>query len=149
RKKRETSTGNTQSHQSRRTGETAVPPQSTRARAPAPTTLLLIYVRVLGVDYAFVFLGFTVAAGLLAASAATRPSASARRRCLRLRRLVHLLGKLVRSLRQSLPRAVHLRFVVRLEYLLRIGDCVFHVSAVGAGNFVSLLLQHLLNLINH
>src|SRR5262249_14187516 len=53
--------------------------------APYPLPLFFIHIHVLGIDHAFVFLGFTVAAGGLAGTAA-RPSASTRRRSLRLRR---------------------------------------------------------------
>src|SRR5215475_12003194 len=84
------------------------------------SSLFLIYIHILGIDYAFVFLGLTVAARLTGAAACVR--ASTRRRSLRLRRLVHLLSQLVRGLSQSLPCAVHLRLVIRLERLLCIGN---------------------------
>src|SRR6202030_3397920 len=112
-------------------------------------SLLLVYIYVLGIDYAFVLLGFTVAARLRSAGTAARARVSTRRRGLRLRRFVHLLRQFVRSLGQGLACTVHLRLVVRLQRLLRVGQRVFHLAAFGAGNFVSLLFQHLLNLVNH
>src|SRR5207245_7263452 len=108
---------------------------------PSPTRSLLIYVHVLRVDDAFVFFGFTVAAGCSACPSSRR--STARRRSLCLRRLVHLLGQFVRSRSQRLARFVHLSLVIRLERLLRVGDRVFHVATIGDVGRVSFLFSPL------
>src|ERR1700722_5885883 len=73
--------------------------------------LLVLHVHVLGVDHAFVFLlALAVAAGV-AACGCTRSWTCPRRR---LRRFIHLLGQLMRSLGQRLARLVHGCLIVRL-----------------------------------
>ena len=56
----------------------------------------------------------------------------------RLRRLVHLLGQLVRSLGQRFARLVHARLVVRLQRLLGIGQRVLNLAAFGARDLIAL-----------
>src|SRR5579884_799991 len=112
------------------------------------TALLFVFdVHVLGVDYAFVFLltRRAVDTGLRARACARTGLGSA----LRLSSLVHLLSEFVRSLGQVLAGAVHLRFVIGLERLLRIRQRVFDVAAFGARDLVAVLLQHLLDVVDH
>src|SRR5206468_5446775 len=112
------------------------------------TALFLVFnIYVLGVDHALIFLSLAIAARLwTSASFWRRTRASARTR---LSSLVHLLGQLMRGLGQRFTSAIHLRFVVRLECFLRVGQRVLHLSAFGAGDLVTRLTQHFLDLVDH
>src|SRR6266576_6553031 len=120
---------------------------ATSLRMTIPDSLLLVLdVDVLSINYAFVFLGLAVA-GTRAWRWAC--AGCALRSALRLSSLVHLLGQLVRGSGQSFAGLIHLRFVVRLQGFLGIGERVFDVAAFGAGDLVAVLLQHLLDVVDH
>src|SRR5271156_358845 len=110
----------------------------------SPFLLLVFYVDILRVDDAFVFLRVAIRR-----TVCCRSRTSSRRALRRLRCFVHLLGQLVRSLRQRLASFVHRGFVVRLQRFLRIGDSVFNVATLRAGDFIALLAQHLLDSVHH
>src|SRR3954454_20329307 len=116
----------------------------------AGSLLLVFNVHVLGVNNAFVLLLPRAVRTWL--SAGSRRWACARTRlrsACRLSGLVHLLRQLVRGGGQGLARPVHLRLVIGLERLLGVGQSVFDVAAFGAGDLVTVLLQHLLDVVNH
>src|SRR5579872_1220910 len=110
--------------------------------------LLVFYVYVLGVDYAFVFLLTASAVGARLWACAWR-WAGARSSACGLSGFVHLLGQLVRGGGEVLAGLIHLRLVVGLERFLRIGQRVFDVATFGAGDLVAVLFQHLLDVVDH
>src|SRR5438445_11587737 len=111
------------------------------------TSIFLFFnIYVLGVDHAFIFLGLTIAARLRACFCSWRWTCASGRA--RLSRLVHLLGQLMRGLGQRFPSAIHLPFVVGLECFLRVGQRVLPLSAFGAGDLVTRLTQHFLDLVD-
>src|SRR5208282_5661917 len=110
--------------------------------------LLVFHVHVLSVDHTFIFLlTAAVAARSRTVTRTTRPST--RRRTLRLRRLVHLLSQLVRSLGEGLARLIHLRLVVRFQRLLGICQRVLYIATLRTGDLVPVLAQHFLDAVNH
>src|SRR5579864_7426325 len=126
------------------------PLRQAQGRARKTPSLLVFDVYVLGVDYAFVFLltASAVRAGLRARACIWR-GACARGSALRLSGFVHLLGQLVRGGGQGLASLVHLRLLVGLKRFLGIGQRVFDVATFGAGDLVAVLLEHLLDVVNH
>src|SRR5581483_8220111 len=108
-------------------------------------SLLVFYVDVLGVDHAFIFLGLTVTARLAVALS----GASARTWLRSLRRFIHLLGQLMRSLGQGLASLIHLALVVRLQSLLGVSQSIFNVAALRTRDLVAMFFQHLFDVVDH
>src|SRR5271166_6382581 len=107
--------------------------------------LFVLYIHVLRINDAFVFLGVAV-------RRSSRPFARPCARRCALRRLgcfVHLLGKFVRSLSQLLAGLVHGRLVAAFQRFLGVGNRVLDIAAFRAGDFIALLAQHLLDSVDH
>src|SRR5208283_1979193 len=116
------------------------------AHARETPSLLVFDVHVLSVDYAFVFL-------LTMTVVARRRACAWSRTCpwsaCRLRSLIHLLRQLMRGRRQLLSRRIHRWLVAAFDSLLRVRQRVLNIAALGAGDFVAMFFQHLLDVVNH
>src|SRR5690348_14474486 len=119
------------------------------ASLPSSKLVLRLDVDVFGVDHAFVLLGFLpgrrtgVGGGAAAGEATTLRSSTG------LSRFVHRLRQLVRSLREPLARRIHGARIGSFQCLFGIGQCRLYIGALAARDLVSVLLQHLLDLVNH
>src|SRR5579872_4958297 len=124
--------------------------QAESERRRADSLFFVFHVDVLCVDHSLVLLLTTPVRAWLGTCTCTWSSArTARLAALGLRRLVHLLGQLMGSLGQSFTRPIHLRLVIRFQRFLGIGHRVLDLATLRTGDFVSVLTQHLLGVLDH
>src|SRR6185312_13812860 len=116
-------------------------------RRSLPCLFLVLDVDVLSVDHAFIFLLFLLRAAIT--SCARLRTTRTRSALGRLGGFIHGLRQFVRGLRKPFSRRVHDRRVGSFQRLLGIGQSRFHAALFVAGDLVTVLFQHLFDVVDH